>query len=409
MKINHYERVIAACCFLFIFVNIGMPSTSFSVYQPYIVAMPGVGDTGGSFVLMTRTTVTFIAMFLVNIFYDRLDVRMGVSVATLLTAAGFVVFSFAETLPVLCLAAGIAGFGYGLGGMVAMTLLVSRWYKSHVGRVLGIGSVGSGVASIIIPIVALQLIHNVSLAFAFRCEAALAAVIAIVLFALLRDTPQSMGLEPYHSHEKPGKKNRHAEVDFSSLTRLPQGMRVLLMMAMACIGMMSVGGMGYLSVLYTTEGYDHVFAGTLISVAGLFLALSKYATGEIIDHLGPRRGSSIMFVVLIIGFGLCTQAPVHNNALAVAAAVFFGVGCALGTVGISIWSLELTDEEHRAKTIRNFQICYALGGMIVNAFPGALKELTGSYVPTYMIMLGCAVFAFAIIFIAYYRYRRELG
>ena len=50
---KHYERIIAACAFLFIFSNIGIPSTSFSVFQPYIVDI--IGDTGGSILLFTRS------------------------------------------------------------------------------------------------------------------------------------------------------------------------------------------------------------------------------------------------------------------------------------------------------------------------------------------------------------------
>ena len=37
---SHYEKIIVACCFLSLFVNIGLNSTSFAVYQPYIVSMP---------------------------------------------------------------------------------------------------------------------------------------------------------------------------------------------------------------------------------------------------------------------------------------------------------------------------------------------------------------------------------
>ena len=52
MKQN-YPKIISACCFLFLFVNVGMPSTSFSVYQPYLVQL--VGDSGGALVLSVRT------------------------------------------------------------------------------------------------------------------------------------------------------------------------------------------------------------------------------------------------------------------------------------------------------------------------------------------------------------------
>ena len=52
---RHYEKVICVCCFLILFTNIGLPSTSFSVYQPYLVAIPGVGHAGGSVILSVRT------------------------------------------------------------------------------------------------------------------------------------------------------------------------------------------------------------------------------------------------------------------------------------------------------------------------------------------------------------------
>ena len=45
---QHYEAVVAVCCFLILFTNVGLPSTSFSVYQPYLVGLPGVGHSGGS-------------------------------------------------------------------------------------------------------------------------------------------------------------------------------------------------------------------------------------------------------------------------------------------------------------------------------------------------------------------------
>ena len=38
---QHYEAVVAVCCFLILFTNVGLPSTSFSVYQPYLVGLPG--------------------------------------------------------------------------------------------------------------------------------------------------------------------------------------------------------------------------------------------------------------------------------------------------------------------------------------------------------------------------------
>ena len=51
---QHYEAVVAVCCFLILFTNVGLPSTSFSVYQPYLVDLPGVGHSGGSIIVSVR-------------------------------------------------------------------------------------------------------------------------------------------------------------------------------------------------------------------------------------------------------------------------------------------------------------------------------------------------------------------
>ena len=408
---KHYERVITACCFLFLFVNIGLPSTSFSVYQPYLVSLPAVGDTGGSLILSARTLTSFAAMFLVGAYLNRLDVRAGAAVGCFLTGAGFIVYSFAASLPVFLFAAVLTGLGYGLGGMVGMTLLMNRWYKSRVATSIGIATVGSGVASIVMPIVILPIIHALSLQMAFRFEAAIAIVFGIVVFVFLRNHPDDIGAEPFHSPEgpehKPGSKAH--DVDLDMLTPLPAHMRTLLLAAMVITGAFCLGGMSYLSVNLTSVGFDAVFAGTMVSVAGAALTVSKFTAGEVIDHAGPRKGTFMLFSVLIVGTVLCCLPFLHNYALSAVGTALYGFGTSIGSVGISLWALELSDAKHRTRTVRNYQICYSLGGFLFNLFPGVLMEATGSYAVIYVILLVCGVLAAAIILHAYRCYRPEMG
>ncbi len=77
---RHYSAVIVACCFLIMFVNQGLPSTSFNVWQSYLVQVPGVGDGGVAAVLLARTAVSFLAIFAVTPYYKRRDLRSAVAV-----------------------------------------------------------------------------------------------------------------------------------------------------------------------------------------------------------------------------------------------------------------------------------------------------------------------------------------
>ena len=92
---QHYEAVVAVCCFLILFTNVGLPSTSFSVYQPYLVDLPGVGHSGGSIIVSVRTFVSLLAMLVVGRYYDLVDCRIGTFLATLSVSAGFALYSLA--------------------------------------------------------------------------------------------------------------------------------------------------------------------------------------------------------------------------------------------------------------------------------------------------------------------------
>lgn len=134
---KQYQTIIVACAFTLLFVNTGFTSTSFSIYQSYIVDIPGVGDVGGSVVVTVRTFVSLICMFFTGVYFRRLNPRIGFFIATLFTALAFFLFGRAYSLAGLCVASAFAGIGYGFGGMVASTYLIgatgfaAKWAQSR--------------------------------------------------------------------------------------------------------------------------------------------------------------------------------------------------------------------------------------------------------------------------------------
>ncbi len=393
---QHYDKVIVGCCFAFIFANIGLSSTAFAVHQPYLVAMEGIGDTGGSLILSMRTLVSLLATLVVDRYYQLLNVRRGVLIGSLCTALGFAIYSAATSLPVFLVGAVLLGAGYGFAGLVAMTIIMNRWYSEDIGGAVGFATMGSGLASIVMPLILVRVIEASSLSVAFLVESIIAAVVGIVVFALLRNHPSDMGLQPHVGKSK--KKSR------PRCTMLPSPAREhrLLMVAMVSVGAYCCGAITYLSVLATSSGFDPVFAATFVSIAGIALTVSKFATGELFDLLGTFRGSAVVFAVGLVGFALCCFASVGSAAMMMVAAVLMGAGLSLGSVGISVWSIELSDEANRAREIKNFQVAYSIGGFIANTLPGILKDLVGSYVVSYAGMLILLVLA-AIIVLRHYR------
>lgn len=403
---RHYDKVIVACGFLFLFANMGLASTAFSVHQPYIVAIEGIGDTGGSLILSVRTAVSLLAMVFVDRYYRLLDVRKGVFVATLMTACGFVVYAFARTQLAFMGGAVFLGLGYGLGGMVAITYIANRWFSSGLGSMVGIASMGSGLATIVVPMVVVHIINRASLSHAFICEAFTAAVIAALMLLLLRNRPSDMGLSPYGGQDGP--KGRRRKNSHPRMREAPGSEHFVLMVAMVCVGIFSCTGVTYISVLASSNGFGPMLAAALVSIAGIALTAAKLVTGELFDHLGGARATAIMFAIGMMGYGLCSMAALGSEGIMVAGAALVGAGISLGSVGVSVWSIDLSSRENREKEIRNFQVAYSIGAFIANTTPGIIKDVAGSYVVAYVGIVIIAAVAAAII-LRYYRKYTVIG
>ena len=74
------------------------------------------------------------------------------------------------------------------------------------------------------------------------------------------------------------------------------------------------------------------------------------------------------------------------------AAILFGVGIPLSTVGLSVWAADFCEEAQRPRRIQRFQLLYAAGGLAFSFMPGAIADYTGSYAPAYIVFTLFAVF-----------------
>lgn len=395
---THYEYLIVGCCFLLLFINVGLASSSFNVYQPYLAELPGIGHGGAGAILTVRTFTSFVCMFLVMYYYRFVPVRLGILIASLLTALGFVVFSLSDSMLGFCLGSVLTGMGYGLGGMVASTLIIGNWFYGHVGTATGIAAVGSGVASMIMPVILAPIIETAGLSQAFMSESVLALILALVIFCLLRAKPSDVGLLPVEAKPRPTKK---ARATFSP-TELSRRHQRLMEVAMVCLGAVAVVGMNYLSILFTSDGISTLMAASLISLTGIFLTLGKFVVGVVFDKFGTLRGSVVFFAFLVGGLILCCGASLGNPVEAAVAACIFGSGVALGSTGISVWSLELSPAHQSLKLIRNFQLAYAFGGFIFNLMPGTIVHAGGTYTMSYVVLTILALMC-AIIVLSIYR------
>lgn len=402
---KHYRAIIVVGCFLVLFANQGLPATAFNVYQTYLVALPGVGAVGGSLVMTVRAFVSLAVMLFVTPFYRRIDARYGVLLATLCTAAGFAVYGLWETLLGLCLGSVLTGIGYGLGGMVATTIILGRWFHGSLGVAAGFIGMGSGVASFVIPTAAAEIIEASSLSTAFLCEAALALVLAGLFALFLRSDPKQVGLAPYEPSAPPSPKAAKRQRKPAAEDLVGRD-KHLMMLAMVLMGGVAITGFGYFSVLLTSSGINVVAAAVITSLGGACLAVGKLVCGWTFDRWGTRTGTVLFFAILTLGLVLCTTVGFGGPTEGFFAAVAYCTGIAVATTGMAVWSLELSSPARTLATVRDFNLAYAAGGFLFNMMPGILMQFTGSYAATYAVFVVFSLVS-AVIVVAVYT--RRLG
>lgn len=387
---KHYQIVIAACCFLIMFVNQGLPSTSFNVWQPYLQKLPSVGDTGVTIVLTIRTLVSFLSIFFVTKYYQLLDLRMGIAFATLFTIGGFFAFGFADgNMVLLCIGSILAGIGYGIGGSVATTALIGKWFKGDVGTAAGVAGVGSGTAGMLIPIIVSQIEHHSSLSIAFFSVASVGLFFGIITFLFVRSQPSDMGLQPFVSEKKTHKGKLGQMEAKAQATEVPASIskvsRVLILVAMALLGADAIAANNYFSLSLSNSGMDIMTAAAITSLMGASLTLSKFVSGKLFDIIGTYASSVLFFAALVLGCSFMAFVSDGGMLFAIIGAIGFGMGTALSTTGLSVWSIEVSEPGGKLKAARNFMIAYSFGGFAFNILPGFMKGLTSTYESSFFI------------------------
>lgn len=392
-----YPYIITACAFMLMFVNVGFPSTSFGVYQPYLIELEGVSHSGGSLIVTTRTLSSLITTLFVAVYYKKLNCRIGIFIGTIITAIGFLTFSFANNLFMCCLGAFVSGIGYSLGGPAGMTILIGNWYKKHSSVAIAIATIGSSVAGIFLPMIALHIIENYDLSSSFLLQTITAFAIAIILFVAIRNNPKDINSIAVGSNESNSSKRFNDE----PLPKISKTQYRLFVFGVFLLGAIGLTGIMFLSVHYSTYGANAQLAATIVSICSIFLCIGKFVSGFLFDVFGTKKGTLITFVVWFIGVVLLCLTPGTDDVFYYLAAALFGWGASLTTVGIAKWSLDLSALKGREKTVRDFQIWYAAGGFATGMLPGLIAEFAGNYTLYYILSAAAVAVAAVVVFFTY--------
>lgn len=392
MKKPHRAWAVCVGCTLMLLVSGGLSVNAFSVAQPYILAQNGFSNTQTSMITTVRALAYLGCMLLMPRFYGRLGYRRGAAVSVLLGAAAFVLFGVARSLAMYYLAGLVAGLSYGFGSMVPASILISRWFYEKHGLALGICAAGTGLATVLFSPVMTALIERVSLAACFYFLAGVSALFALAVWLLVRERPEDCASAPYGIRSGQSTAPvREAPAELGALRW------AVLFVSMCFLGAIASPGFTHMMILFTTAGIPGETAALCVSIFGFALMLGKCVYGAVCDRLGSRRTNWLFGAILGAGLTLCALSDVRLAALPFAAAVLYGFGVPLSTVGLSVWAEDFAAPERFDRALRLFQTGYGVGALAFSFLPGLVADISGSYAPSYLIFLAIGAFSLLVV------------
>ena len=390
MDKKKYRWVICAGCTLMFFCTAGLGMTGFSVYQPYLISDGGLTNAQASMLTSIRSMFTFITMFAAARILNKTDIRLGGTLSAFGIAAAMILFGAADSFPVYAAAAAVAGICYGSGGMLAVSVMIHRWFEEHQGLAVGICSAGSGFSAVIGTPVITWLIETFSMKRAFFMEAAFVAVLAVLVFAMLRNRPKGEERPPQFVTKR--EKGKEKENKFLVGKRET----VFIMIGVLLMGF-TYPATSHISVLYRNAGFPSGQVSLLVSTMGAALFVGKCVYGQAADRLGSFKSGNIFFGMLTAGSALCCLAGNGSIALAMAAVILVSCGSVLLSVGLTIIADAVAKQQFYAVIVRRIQIIYMLGSMVFGVVPGIIADHVGNYIPAYIMITAFAAAAMLLI------------
>ena len=209
-QLRYLSIVIGA--FLSVGVIVGLTNNLYSLYV--IPITTGLGISRGLYSM--GITVRYIASAFCNLFMGRLYQRFGYRRPTvllvLLVAASYVGYGTARNAVPLFLGALIYGVGEYFISTAALSRMLGNWFQSHLGVVTGIVMAASGVGGSALSLVLSGIMESAGWRTSLLFAAGLLAAVAVMIFFVMKDRPEELGLQPYHDPERRGAAHKPKKV-----------------------------------------------------------------------------------------------------------------------------------------------------------------------------------------------------
>ena len=377
------DIMLIVTCFMMMTIVFG----GFNLFGLFIV--PVTEDLGFSRSAFTgHMTIMIFASIGLNLAMAKILVafrrRPLFITAAFLTTIFYASFGLATKLWHFYLLAGCIGLASTILVGPGVSVLINENFPRRIrGRVVGGVMAGSGFGTMILSPVLTQFIEKVGWREAYFLLGALVLVIVVPLVILfIREPDPSVWDEA--DEDAPAEIKRHIAYP------QPKGIEFFAIVTLLLLSLVS--SVFHMQMMpYAIEvGISETVASFMISLYAGFLIIGKIGLGTLCDKIGTKKGFNLFLVVLLLS-QVTTVACAVMPWMFIPSVVLYGIGNTTSTVGIVLYITALYGEENYNKVVGKYMAFMSLGSVPSPVFGSMFYDLTGSYVPAFIVMTVASV------------------
>lgn len=388
-----YGWYVVAATFLVLFGGFG------AVYSFGAFVLPlsdefGVGRAGIASIFSGAVFMLFLTGAFSGMLADRIGPRPVIATGVVAIALGFAGAAAAREFAHILVCYGM-GVGIGVGFVYVPAIgAVQHWFVRRRGLASGIAVTGIGVGTLIMPIVAGQLLETMSWRDVFLALGGLIFLLGAIAVCFIEADPAARGLAP-DGADFNGAKTGVPRTNERLRPILGSRPFVLFYCASAILSVPVFIPFVHLVASAEDLGVERAQAVAILGLIGLGSTAGRFIVGGFADRLGRRRA----LIAMLGGIG-CAYLAWLAAAGAVMLSVFaliFGV-CYGAYVALSPALLADYFTGPKLSSVIGIQYTAAgLGSILGPVLAGYLFDITGRYTLALVVGIGCSAVACALV------------
>ena len=390
------QWIVFAGIFFMCFSAMGLGSNSFGLFTVPITEALGMPRATYN----TFESISKIVGMVMAALFSTIYRKVGPKGSVLIAGGGYIVqyilFSIADSLPLLLVGGVFAGIGYTFAAQMTVFAVIPPWFKKGAGTITSILSACNTFGTTVWTFFLVKWLANQGYKAALHYSAVIIAVMCIISALLVKASPD----DPLYGSASDA--NTSGDGKLLPVLTNRELLKIPVMWALIAIYFI-VAGIGHpftanIPAFANAKGFAAATGAAAYAMCYALMGPAKIVVGIIKDRFGGAKVAVPLVFGCFIVACLCVMLPIPEN-LYIITGVMHGVSGTMSQLLIAFIVLEAFGKYYHPGQIGLCLVTFNIGRAVGMPAIHLEYDKTGAYTYT---MVVCIVLALIVVFLAFF-------